>query len=138
MRTIIILICALPFFMVACDGEDVTGCTEPQAPNFEQSASRSCNNCCLVRIDYEVEGDFKKADITYTNASGNKQQVEDAAPDWNHSMELTPGNALSLFAQIDGEGDIEVSIYRNNSLFKSSFSSGKAAKAEVEGAVPSY
>lgn len=138
MRTILGLIGFIPFLMVGCDGKSVTGCTEPQAPNFENRASRSCNNCCLVRVEYEVTGDFRDADITYTDASGNKQQLEDVGPGWNHYMELRPGIPLSLFGQIDGEGDIKVSIYENNSLFKASFSSGQAAKAEAKGAVPSY
>lgn len=127
------------FLMNGCSDEDVTGCTEPQAPNFEQSASNSCNDCCEKRIEYIVRGDYASVDITYTDRNGNKQQIKGHPDQWTKRINLRVGKNVSLFAQTNSQkGNVRVRIEANNDVFKEKFSSDDFAKAEVQGSVPEY
>ena len=123
----------------SCSDEDVTGCTEPQAPNFEQSASESCNNCCEKRVEYIVSGSYNSVDITYTDQNGNKQQIKGHTQNWTKRVNRKVGEGVSLFAQINNQdGDVRVEIVINNDVFKEKFSSDEFAKAEVSGSVTEY
>ncbi len=126
------------FFTSGCK-EDITGCMESQAPNFDSDATEECDGCCKKYIDYKVTGTADTLSIIYGNASGNKQQIEVQNEDWSKKLEIQVGDQVYLEARSEvSNGDVRVKIFENNDLYKEGYDNSNFASATVSGKVPNY
>lgn len=100
--------------------------------------SLSCNKQStkpiIYTLKYEVTGSAASVDITYENADGGSSQITNSPIPWSTSFSRAAGEYVYISAQNRGYyGDVTVTIYRNNTLFKTANSSGPHSIATVSG-----
>ncbi len=134
-----ILLTFLTLSLLGCEKEDITGCMEPQAPNFDDSASESCDQCCEKYLDYVVTGTADTVDIIYKDTTGTKQKISHVNLDWEKRLEIRVGKEVYLEARSNvRNGSVRVKIKENNDVYKEAYSSDNYAEAQVSGKVPAY
>ena len=89
-----------------------------------------CGNKC----EYRVTGTAGTVDITYTNESGGKSQLDNVPLPW--SYQFVGGDWFEAYISAqkpDEAGTVEVAIYRCERMFKYSESSGAYLTATASG-----
>lgn len=110
--------------------------TTPASSDSSNAAPASNDN--IHHIRYEVTGSASGASVTYTNADGGTSQENNVGVPWSRSFDVDDGDYtfLSISAQNEGEyGTITVTIYVDNTPFKTSSSAGEYAIADASGSL---
>jgi hypothetical protein len=85
-------------------------------------------------VTYEVTGSASSVDVTYENEDGGTSQQSGVSVPWSYSFTGHNGDFVYISAQNNGSsGSVTVTIYKNDSVFKTSTSSGAYVIADAYG-----
>lgn len=85
-------------------------------------------------VRYTVGGTASSFDITYENEDGGTSQKSDVSSGWSYSFEAEEGDFVYISAQnTTDNGSVEVTIYNNGEVFKTSESEGEYVIATADG-----
>lgn len=87
-------------------------------------------------VKYEIKGSASEVDITYTNAEGGTAQESGVKLPWTYTFNGKAGDFVYISAQNQGSyGSVTVTIYKDNTNFKSTTSSGEYVIASADGSL---
>lgn len=85
-------------------------------------------------VKYTVTGTAATVDVTYENSSQGTSQDSGVTLPWSYSFTGHAGDFVYISAQNDGaSGNVTATIYKNDTVFKQSTSSGAYVIAEADG-----
>ena len=91
----------------------------------------------LFRVAYEVTDTAGFPTITFINDNGGTSQASEAATPWVYTFNASTGTQVYLSARADAMGGtINVTIYTDGVVWKTSNSNGPYATATASGSLP--
>ncbi len=93
-----------------------------------------------IPVEYKVTCTTGLVDLTIENASGGTSQFDDMATPWSYSFEVNNPEYGYFFVYVSAQnqqssGTVTAQIYVNNSLYKTSTSTGAYVIATASGSV---
>ena len=91
---------------------------------------------CAPKVEYVVSGTAGSVDLTYSNQSGNSEQLSGVSLPWTYEFDGASGDFLYISAQNNGRsGSVVCDIYVNEKLIETSTSSGAYVIATASGSI---